>query len=282
MTLVWSEARTIKTTRIGSALRTYALAIYATCFFCFLYLPILLLVVLSVNDSQVMAATFQGFTWRWYQTVAATDGLVRSIFNSMALGLVSSSIATALAVLLALGFRHDFPLKPLLMKIILLPILIPGVVSGVVFLMFFGYSGIAPGLWTTVLPAHVTWVLPFAFLMVFPRINGLDRSLEEAAMDLGATRPMVFRRIILPLIRPAIVATILFGFTLSFDEFIRTFFISGRNRTVPVYLWELLSDQMAPFLPAVGVVITAISVLASLIGFLVSAWAGRKSASASQ
>jgi ABC-type spermidine/putrescine transport system permease subunit II len=277
---VWAETPTIKRTRIGSMFRTYALAVYVCGFFCFLYLPILLLVILSVNDSQVMTATFQGFTWRWYKAVAADPGLVGSIFNSMALGLVSSSIATAFAVLLALGFRHDFPLKPLLMKIILLPILIPGVVAGVVFLMFFGYGGIAPGLWTTVLSAHVTWVLPFAFLTIFPRINGLDRKLEEAAMDLGATRPMVFRRVTLPLIRPAIVATVLFGFTLSFDEFIRTFFISGRNRTVPVYLWELLSDQMAPFLPAVGVVVTAISVLASLIGFLVSAWAGRKGAHA--
>ncbi|MEP9368565.1 ABC transporter permease [Xanthobacter sp. VNH20] len=281
MTLVWTEARPIKKTKTASRLRSYLLTAYVTFFFCFLYLPILLLIALSVNDSQVMTATFHGFTWRWYETVVATEGLVRSIFSSLVLGLVSSSIATGLAVLMALGFRHDFPLKPLMMKIILLPILIPGVVSGVVFLMFFGYAGISQGLWTTVLPAHVTWVLPFAFLTVFPRINGLDRSLEEAAMDLGATRPMVFRRVILPQIQPAIVATILFGFTLSFDEFIRTFFISGRDRTVPVYLWELLSDQMAPFLPAVGVVVTAISVFASLLGFVVSAWAGRKGANAS-
>jgi spermidine/putrescine transport system permease protein len=262
--------------RIAGSLRGHALSFYVMCFFCFLYLPIVLLCILSVNDSQVMTATFHGFTWKWYVAVATTEGIVGSIFHSMAVGIISSAIATCLAVAMSLSLRKDSRYKPLLMKMVLLPILIPGVVSGVVYLMFFGYLGITPGLWTTVLLVHVTWVLPFAFLTVSPRINGLDPSLEEAAMDLGATAPVVFRRVVLPLITPAIVATLLFGFTLSFDEFIRTFFVSGRQRTVPVYLWELLSDQMAPFLPAVGVVITAISIVASLIGFFVSAWATRK------
>lgn len=275
--LAWSEpTRSTARQNAGVAFRKFALVFYVVLFFCALYLPILLLMFLSVNNSDVMSASFQGFTWRWYQTVAASEGLLRSIFNSMAIGLLSSAIATAIAVMLALGFRHEFRFKSLLMQVILLPILIPGVVAGVVYLMFFGYAGISPGLWTTVLPTHVTWVLPFAFLTIFPRIHGLDRSLEEAAMDLGATRPMVFRRVVLPLIQPGIIATVLFGFTLSFDEFIRSFFVVGRERTVPVYLWDLLSDQMAPYLPAVGVVVTVISVVASLLGFIVSAWAGRR------
>lgn len=261
--------------RSGVPIRSVALAAYAALFFATLYLPILLLVMLSVNDTDIMSASWQGFTWRWYRTVAETPALVGSILNSLAMGLVSSTIATALAVCLALGMRHEFPLKGLVTKIVLLPIIIPGVVAGVVYLILFGYGGVSTGLWTSVLIAHVTWVLPFAFLTIFPRVNGLDRSLEEAAMDLGASRFVVFRRIILPMIRPAIIATVLFGFTLSFDEFIRTFFISGKERTVPVYLWELLSDQMAPFLPAVGVVVTVISVIASVGGFAVSAWAGR-------
>lgn len=261
--------------RTGAKLRRRALHLYVGCFLFFLYLPMLLLVFLSVNNSDVMAARFEGFTLRWYATVATTTGLLEAIGNSMIIGLLSSAIATFLAVTLALGLRHEFPLKPLLLKVILLPILIPGVVAGVVLLMYFGYAGLRPNLWTTVLPTHVTWVLPFAFLTILPRIQALDPSLEEAAMDLGATRFMVFRRVVFPLIRRAIVATVLFGFTLSFDEFIRTFFIVGRERTVPVFLWELLSEQMAPYLPAVGVVVTLISILASLAGFMVSAWAGR-------
>lgn len=94
-------------------------------------------------------------------------------------------------------------------------------------------------------------------------------------MDLGATPWGVFRLVVLPLIRPGLIATAMFAFTLSFDEFIRTLFVVGNDRTVPVQLWTLLSEQMAPFLPAVGVVVMAVSVLVSLAGFVVSARADR-------
>jgi ABC-type spermidine/putrescine transport system permease subunit II len=87
---------------------------------------------------------------------------------------------------------------------------------------------------------------------------------------------MVFRRVFWPILRPSIIATFLFGFTISFDEFIRTFFIVSHELTIPVHLWQLLSNQMAPFLPAVGVVIAVISVVASFAGFLASAWAQRR------
>ncbi len=260
----------------GAKARKYALTAYAVLFFSFLYLPILLLVLLSVNDSQVMAPSFQGFTWRWYGVVFSSARLLHSIGASLMIGIASSVIATALAVLLALGLRRNIPFKSFILKVILLPILIPGVVAGVVYQMFFGYVGLTPDLWLTVLPVHITWVLPFAFLTVFPRIQGLDRGLEEAAADLGASGFTVFRRIVLPLIRPSIVATILFGFTLSFDEFVRTYFVVGDDLTVPVYLWNMLAEEMAPFLPAVGVVITLISVLASLLGFLMNSWARRR------
>jgi ABC-type spermidine/putrescine transport system permease subunit II len=248
---------------------------YVGVIFALLYLPILLLAYLSFNDTQTMSVEFMGLTLRWYAAVASQPGLINSIGNSLMIGLLASVIAAGMAVSLALAMRLNVPFKRAISQLVLVPILIPGVVSGVVLLMFFGYAGVAPNLWMTVLPTHITWVLPFAFLTIFPKVAALDPSIEEAAMDLGAAWPMVYRRIIFPIIRPAVIATILFGFTLSFDEFIRTFFIVGRDRTVPVYLWELLSDQMAPFLPAVGVVVTVISVATSLIGFLASAWAGK-------
>lgn len=257
----------------------WLLAGFVVVVFALLYLPILLLAYLSFNDTQTMSVDFKGFTIRWYLAVANQPGLLRSIGNSLVVGLLASSAAAVMAVSLALAMRLNVPFRRAISQLVLVPILIPGVVSGVVLLMFFGYAGIAPDLWMTVLPTHVTWVLPFAFLTIFPKVAALDPSLEEAAMDLGASRLVVYRRVIFPIIRPAFIATILFGFTLSFDEFIRTFFIVGRDRTVPVYLWELLSDQMAPFLPAVGVIVTAISIAASLLGFLASAWAGNNAGS---
>lgn len=262
----------------GTRIRRWTLVAYAGFFYAFLYLPILLLVVLSVNDSQVIGLPFRGFTWRWFEEVWATPALMRAILNSTMLGAAAAIIATTLALLLAMGFRAEFPGKSLLMRALLLPILIPGIVGGIIYLAFFGVAGVPPGLWPAALIAHVTWVLPFAFLTIFPRLHGFDRSIEEAAMDLGATPFGVFRLVVLPLIRPGLIATAMFAFTLSFDEFIRTLFVIGNDRTVPVQLWTLLSEQMAPFLPAVGVVVMAVSVLVSLVGFVVAARADRGSA----
>lgn len=265
--------------RSAASARRLALTLYATGFFIFLYAPIGLLLVLSVNDSEVVGLPFKGVTLRWYEYVANTPELMHALVNSITLGAAAAAIATAMALLMAIAFRHDFPLKGLLMKIVLLPILIPGIVGSAIFLVFFGYLGVPFGLWTTALMVHITWTLPFAFLTIFPRLHGFDRSLEEAAMDLGATPIRVFRRILLPIVRPGIIATFLFAFTLSFDEFIRTFLVIGTQRTIPVHLWTLIIDQMAPFLPAVGVVIMAVSVGVSLIGFALTA--GAKSASGS-
>ncbi len=259
----------------GERARRTLLWTYAGLFYCFLYLPILLLVVLSFNDSQTIGLPFGGVTLRWYKEVLGSPDMIRSILNSVLLGIVSAAIATLLALLMALGFRGEFPLKGILMKIILLPILIPGIVGGVIYLVFFGFGEVQFGVWSTALPVHITWVLPFAFLTLFPRVRGLDRSLEEAAADLGARPMAVFTRVVLPIIKPGVVATAMFAFTLSFDEFIRTLFVIGNQRTVPVHLWTLLSDQMAPFLPAVGVVITTISMFVSFIGFAASARASR-------
>jgi ABC-type spermidine/putrescine transport system permease subunit II len=253
------------------SIRQKALWLYAGAFYFFLYAPILSLFVLSFNDSQLLGLPLKGFTLRWYEEVIRSPELMRALWNSFAIGIASSAIATAIALLMAIAFRREFPLKSLLMKVILLPILIPGIVSGVIFLAFFGYLEVPFGLWTTALIVHVTWVLPFAFLTLYPRLHGLDRSFEEAAMDLGAPPLVVFRRVLLPMIQPAIVATMLFGFTLSFDEFIRTFLVIRSERTIPVHLWTLLVGEMAPYLPAVGVVVMVVSIIASALGFAASA-----------
>jgi ABC-type spermidine/putrescine transport system permease subunit II len=142
-------------------------------------------------------------------------------------------------------------------------------------LMFFGYFNVHFSLWTTVTVAHVNWVLPFAFLTLYPRVHAFDRSLEEAAMDLGARRVEVFRYVIMPIIRPALIATFLFSFSLSFDEFIRTLFVSGYERTIPVMFWTMVVDELAPQLPAMAVLIILISALTSLVGALAATRVGR-------
>lgn len=256
--------------RAGGRGWTIALWAYAVAFFSFLYLPLCILMVLSVNDSLVASLPFEGFTLKWYEVVFTTPQLFHALLNSLVLGIVVACISTALALTLGLGFRREFRLKPLLLQAILVPIIIPGIIGGIVLLISFGYLGVRFNLATTVLVAHVNWALPFAFLTLYPRLHRFDRSIEEAAMDLGARPFTVFRRIVLPLIKPGILATLLFSFTLSFDEFVRTLFVIGTERTIPVHLWSIIIENLAPYLPAVGVIIMAISALASLFGFVLS------------
>lgn len=249
---------------------TVAMWTYAAAFFGFLYLPLIILIVLSFNDSVVVSLPFRAFTFKWYAVVATTPQLLHALINSVVLGVVVASLVTTLALTLGLGFRREFRFKPLLLMAILTPIIIPGIIGGIMLLISFGYLGVRFGLYTTALVAHMNWALPFAFLTLYPRLHRFDRSIEEAAMDLGARPFTVFRRIVLPLIKPGIVATLLFSFTLSFDEFVRTMFVIGTERTIPVHLWSIIIENIAPYLPAVGVITLAISALASFFGFVLS------------
>ena len=158
----------------------------------------------------------------------------------------------------------------MVLNLIFVPIIIPGIIGGIVLLIFFSFLSIPTSLWTTVLVAHVNWALPFAFLTLYPRLHKFDRALEEAAMDLGARPWTIFRRILLPIVKPGLIASALFSFTLSFDEFIRTIFVIGFDRTIPVQFWSMIVDELRPELPAVAVVIIVFSAVVSLVGFAFS------------
>jgi spermidine/putrescine transport system permease protein len=241
---------------------------YVALFFGFFYIPILVLVVLSFNDSPVMGFPVRTLTTDWYTEALADGHLTRALFNSFQIGLASAAAGTTLALMTVLGLRYRFRFGQAVLPLIVLPIVMPGIVTGVIMMVSFGLSGVNYGLWPATFIIHVTWVLPFAFLTLYPRLHGFDRSIEEAAMDLGARPFTVFYRIVLPIIRPAILGTFLFAFTLSFDEFVRTFFVIGSQRTVPVHLWVLVTEQVAPFLPAVGVIIMLLTLSAAAAGFI--------------
>jgi len=252
--------------------RSYAvgLAIYAAFFFVVLYGPLVMITVLSFNNSNVTGFPLRGFTLAWYEKVLATPEFITAFGSSIAIGLLAALAATSLALCLALGFRQDFPLKTAVFNLVLTPIVMPGIVGGIVLLLFFGYLNLRPSLWTTVLVAHINYVLPFAFLALYPRVHNFDRSLEEAAMDLGAQSLGVFWYVVFPIIRPGLIATFLFSFSLSFDEFIRTLFVTGYDRTVPVMFWSRIVDELTPELPAMAVLIILVSATTSLIAVVVS------------
>ena len=244
-----------------------AMWLYALLFFVFLYGPLLMIVVLSFNNSKIIGFPWNGATTRWYRVVAESEPLLTALANSVYVGAAAAAISTVLALLLALAFRHDFRGKRLLLYLIISPIIVPGIIGGIVLLIFFGYLGVRPSLFTSVLVAHVNWVLPFAFLTLYPRLHKFDRAIEEAAMDLGARDWDVFWSIVFPIVRPALLATALFSFSLSFDEFVRTIFTVGSDRTIPVQFYVLIVEELTPELPAMAVCVVLLTILASLVGF---------------
>ena len=244
-----------------------ALWTYAGAFFFVLYAPLVIIVVLSFNDSEITGFPIDSFSLRWYRAVFGNPALLSAFGHSVAVGAAAALVCTTLALGLSLAFRHDFRGKGALLNLMLVPVVIPGIIGGIVLLIFFGYAEVRSALMTTVLVAHVNWVLPFAFLTLYPRVHRFDQTLEEAAMDLGARPRQIFLSIVLPIIRPGIIATALFSFSLSFDEFIRTVFVVGESRTVPVQFWTMIVDRLAPELPAMAVIIIVVSMAAALLGF---------------
>jgi spermidine/putrescine transport system permease protein len=251
------------TTRSLWFLRAYGIAVFA-----FLYLPIAMLVLLSFNDSMAMTLPWGGFTLRWYWALAENQSLFVSLKNSVVLGLTTAALATVIGCMAAFAFRNHFRGQVALMRLLLLPLVIPGLTIGVALLILFSSVGVRPGLMTTTLVAHVGFALPYVFVLISTRLHRFDASLEEAAMDLGADELTTFWKITFPLIRPGVIGSALFAFTLSFDEFIRTLFTIGNDNTLPIQIWSMLGSMVSPELNAIATLIVALSVGLVVLGEL--------------
>ncbi len=249
--------------------------VYFVVFFTVLYSPLLSLFADSFSEVQSKPLSASNFTLKWYGEVLGDSRVLHALFNSVGLGIVAGAISTALALSASFGIRNSRLGQSILIPLILVPIILPGIIGGVVLLILFGYLQVPFTIFTTVLVAHVNWCLPFAFLTIYPLVQQLDAALEEAAADLGAGPLDILVKVIFPQLRPAIISTFLFGFTLSFDEFVRTLFVIGTETTLPVRIWVLVNDEVSPSLPAMSVLIILISIAVSLAGFATSARTSR-------
>lgn len=236
--------------------------------FLFLYLPILLLVVYSFNDSK-LNLTWVGFTTKWYGALFQNEVLLRAFQNSLivagATTLLSVFLGTTAAWLL---HRYKFPAQQLIGLLIFIPMVMPEVLMGTSLLVLFVSLGIPLGYGTLII-AHTTFCFPFVLVGVQARLQGLDPSLEEAAQDLGATPLKAFWLVIIPYLMPAIVAGALMAFTLSFDEYIVTVFTSGaESQTLPLKVYGMVRVGLNPQLNALSTLfigITALLVIGSQI-----------------
>jgi spermidine/putrescine transport system permease protein len=250
-----------------------ALACYSAIIFLLLYLPIFVVAALAVNDAPVTGFPIKGFTLKLFEVVLSNDTLLHAMANSVALGVASATAATALALMLAIGFREGLKQKTAILYLLLVPVILPGVVAGAALFILFQLLGLPVSLWSSALCAHITCTLPFAFLNISARLHSFDRSLEEAAKDLGANTRQIVTRVILPVIRPAVIAAWLFAFSISFDEFVRTLLLTTYDRTLPVQFWYMVVEALSPEAPAMAVIIIAVSVAASFGAF---AFAGNR------
>lgn len=239
--------------------------------FVFLYAPIVTLIAFSFNDSR-RNIVWRGFTLKYYEKALANDGLIEAFVNSLTIAFVQTIIATILGALTALLlWRFRFPFRGGYEGAMALPIVIPEICMGVAMLAFFSRIG-----WPTDLPwplnlsaitiAHVSFSFPFVAVVVRARLEGFNRELSEAAQDLGATEWQVFRDVMVPFMRPGLVAGALLAFTLSLDDFVITFFTSGPDTvTFPVKVYSMVRFSVTPEVNAASTVLIALTVVLTVL-----------------
>ena len=223
-----------------------------------LYLPIAILVLFSFNANQVLAFPLQGFTLLWYSNALSTPTALTAARNSVFVAIGSSLVATLLATMVAiLVTRYSFRGKQLLVSISVVPLIVPYIVLAVALLLLFAAIDVNRSLWTVGI-AHTVIALPYALLIIAARLGGVSPYLEEAAADLGADYLTTLRRIILPIIAPAIVAAWLVAFTASFDEFALALFLAGPDPTLPVFIYgQLRFASRLPMLISLAAMVMA-------------------------
>jgi spermidine/putrescine transport system permease protein len=226
----------------------------------FLYAPIMILLLFSFNDSDLPTFPLSGFTLDWYHQFLTDPELADALKTSAVVAVLSSIGAVLLGTLASIALvRRRFIGKSAVSALLLSPLVIPYVVFGISLLLFFHAVGMQRGIFTVVI-GHIVISLPYTILVLVPRLEQIDVSLEEAAYDLGASRVRTFRSVTLPLILPAIVAAFLIALTASFDEYAVASFVVGSQATFPIYLYGALRfPSRLPEVIAVAVVVMIVS-----------------------
>jgi spermidine/putrescine transport system permease protein len=267
------------TTRVGN----WLLGTNAALVFGFLYLPVVILIIFSFNNTRSVAL-FTGFSTEWYVSLARNAELLDAARNSLLVGLITTIFATAIGTLTALAMdRYRFRLRTAFDANLYLPIVIPEIVMGIALLLFFnqalfpflqnvfGISG-STGLHTITI-SHIAFDIPFVYVIVRARLADFDRTLEEAAADLGADEWKTFQRVTLPLLMPGIIGGALMAFTLSLDDYLITVFTKGiREQTMPLYIYSLVRRGVTPEINALSTALLVGSI--GLVGLSLTAQSG--------
>lgn len=239
---------------------------YLTLVYLFLYVPVLILIFFSFNNSRYSTA-WKGFSLKWYSHLFNNSLLMDAFVNSITVALISSVFSCMLGTLAAVVFyRYRFAGRKVLHTMIFAVMMSPDIVMGISLLSFFILIGMKTG-FLTLLLAHITFCFPFVVATVFARLRGFDRSIIDAAKDLGAGELRIFTHIIFPLILPAVAAGWLLSFTLSLDDVIVSFFVTGPNFDIlPLKIYSMVRLGVKPEVNALSTLLftfTLVSVLCS-------------------
>ena len=251
--------------------RTLWMRLWVGAVMVFLYAPLIVLMIFSFNDSK-RNVVWRGFTTKYYEKALGNDQLVEALINSLTIAALATLASLVLGTLAAvLLWRFRFPWKGAIDGTISLPIIVPEICLGVAFLMFFAAVGWPTDLvWPfnlgAITIAHITFCFPFVTMVVRSRLATFNREQEEAAKDLGASEWQVFRDVLIPHIRPALVAGALLSFTLSLDDFVITYFTSGPDTiTFPVKVYSMVRFSVTPEVNAASTLLIILTVVLTFI-----------------
>lgn len=238
--------------------------LYDSLVYLFLYLPIGVVVLYSFNTSK-RNIIFEGFTFGWYGKLFQNDALLEAYGNTLIVGFSSTVIATVIGTLASYGMsKYKFRGKSILELLLYIPVVIPEIVLGISLLAIFNLSKIPMGLVSLII-AHATFCIPFVVFTVNARFAGFDRSVEEAAMDLGAGRLKTFLTVTLPMILPGVISGAFLSFTLSVDDIIISFFTTGPgSNTFPLKVMELTKTGVTPDVYALSTLVLLVTIIVVL------------------
>ena len=275
------ETTASRIARWQARIANFSLSTYGLLGYLFFYVPIILLVIFSFNDSR-STALWNGFTLRWYGEMINDEQVILSLWNSLFVAVISTAVSTVLGTLAAMAMeRFRFFGKLAMDALLYLPIIIPDIAMAIMLLIFFNLSGIGFEPWKvelfglrlavpySVIIGHVAFNISFVAVVVRARLSQMDRTLEEAANDLYADSWMTFRRITLPMMMPGILGGALLAFTLSLDDFVITFFTSGAGfNTLPVRVFGMIKKGVTPKINAVSTLMLVASLLFVIISLV--------------
>jgi spermidine/putrescine transport system permease protein len=239
--------------------------IFAILTLLFLYVPILVVILYSFTSDTLMTWPIPGFSLRWYQEFFADRQLLLALRNSIVVAFWSTLIGLVIGLPAAIALdRYRFPGKVVFQRLILLPFVLPGILMGLALLTLFLNVGVGLSL-TTVIAGHATLLVAVVITETSVGLQRWDRTIEQAAMDLGANELQTFFFVMLPNLRTVIGGAVLLGLTLSLDEITRTFFLTGTDNTYPLFIWSMMRLGLTPEINAAASLIFAASAMVIIV-----------------